>query len=318
MDASSIVSNTIPFGGWSNCLRIANDEVELITTLDVGPRILSFRRHDAPNVLKNYDGQLGGSLESEWMIRGGHRLWVAPEDEHLSYHRDNDPVFWKRDGDGPAVISSRMTAPHALRKDLSIRLANKGSRVDLLHTITNEGTAPITLATWAMTVMEPGGTEIIPQTPLGNHVSPPFHGNTQDLLPNRNVVLWPYTDLTDPRWKIGASYFLLRQQAGAPPTKLGLAHSEGWIGYLVSGELFLKAFPLVPEATYPDGGCNFETFTNGEMLEIESLGPLVTLQPGEGTSHPETWHLVAAPKGLDPSSEASLDRELQPLLVSLS
>ena len=51
---------------------------------------------------------------------------------------------------------------------------------------------------------------------------------------------------------------------------------------------------------------------------IPFLGPLVTLQPGEGTSHPETWHLVAAPKGLDPSSEASLDRELQPLLVSLS
>ncbi|MEY2906074.1 MAG: hypothetical protein RLZZ408_545, partial [Verrucomicrobiota bacterium] len=269
---------TVPFGGWNNCLRLSNAEAELIVTLDVGPRILSYRRPGGANVLKNYQGQLGGCGEKEWMIRGGHRLWIAPEDELLSYHLDNEPVSRVSEGEGRVTISSRMASPHPLRKDLSITLADKGSRVDLLHSITNEGSTPITLATWALTVMAPGGTEIIPQPPLGEH--------PRDLLPNRTAVLWPYTDLSDPRWKLGRSYFLLRQQADGTPTKIGLAHGERWVGYLLGEDLFLKTFPLVKGAPYPDGGCNFETFTNADMLEIESLGPLATLQPGESTSHP--------------------------------
>ena len=300
---------TVPFGGWNNCLRLSNAEAELIVTLDVGPRILSYRRPGGANVLKNYREQLGGCGEKEWMIRGGHRLWIAPEDEVLSYHLDNEPVSWVSEGDGRVVISSRMASPHPLRKDLSITLADKGSRVDLLHSITNEGSTPITLATWALTVMAPGGTEIIPQPPLGEH--------PRDLLPNRTAVLWPYTDLSDRRWKLGRSYFLLRQQADGTPTKIGLAHGERWIGYLLGEDLFLKTFPLVKGAAYPDGGCNFETFTNADMLEIESLGPLATLQPGKSTSHPETWQLAEAPTGIDPDDETSLAKLLTPILRDL-
>jgi hypothetical protein len=301
---------TIAFNGWKNCLRLANDQVEVVTTLDVGPRILVYRRHGAPNVLKQYSEQQGGERETEWMIRGGHRLWIAPEDEVLSYHRDNVPVSWVKGQGGEIVVTSRMTSPHPLRKELSLRLADTGSRLELLHTITNEGDTPITLATWALTVMAPGGTEIIPQPPLGEH--------PRDLLPNRKMVLWPYTDLTDTRWKIGSTHFLLQQKSDGTPTKLGLAHSEGWIGYLLGDELFLKTFPLENGATYPDGGCNFETFSNQEMLEIESLGPLGTLQPGESTSHPETWNITQAPSGLNLNSPTSITELLAPLVAELS
>ena len=300
---------TVSFGGWPNSLRLGNDTVELIVTLDVGPRILSYRRHGFPNVLKNYAEQLGGIREKEWMIRGGHRLWIAPEDELLTYHRDNEPVSWARCEHDEIVITSRMAAPHSLRKDVSIHLANAGSEVKLRHRITNEGTHPITLATWALTVMAPGGTEIIPQPPLGEH--------PRDLLPNRTLVLWPYTDLTDSRWKLGRSYFLLQQQAGGKPTKLGLAHAEKWIAYLLGDQLFIKTFEFDRDAVYPDGGCNFETFSDPDMLEIESLGPLVTLQPGNSTFHDEAWRLEEAPADIDPSSEYSLAESLRPLLSSI-
>ena len=32
-------------------------------------------------------------------------------------------------------------------------------------------------------------------------------------------------------------------------------------------------------------------FTNGMMLEIETLGPLVQLASGTAVTHSETWHL---------------------------
>ena len=32
-------------------------------------------------------------------------------------------------------------------------------------------------------------------------------------------------------------------------------------------------------------------FTNEMMLEMETLGPLVQLEPGTAVTHSETWHL---------------------------
>src|SRR5262249_61656177 len=66
------------YQGWKNNLRLANGDVELIVTLDVGPRIISYRLADGKNVFKEYVRQLGKSGEKDWQIRGGHRAWVGP------------------------------------------------------------------------------------------------------------------------------------------------------------------------------------------------------------------------------------------------
>jgi len=67
----------ISHGGWTNNAVLSNNHVELIVTLDVGPRVISFRTPRGHNVFKTYPPQMGGSGESEWLIRGGHRLWKA-------------------------------------------------------------------------------------------------------------------------------------------------------------------------------------------------------------------------------------------------
>ena len=50
------------------------------------------------------------------------------------------------------------------------------------------------------------------------------------------------------------------------------------------------------------------------MLEIETLGPLVTLAPGESASHQERWsqHVFDAPLPLD--DEAALADGLWPVV----
>ncbi|HHY79459.1 MAG TPA: hypothetical protein GX516_03735, partial [Thermoanaerobacter sp.] len=45
------------------------------------------------------------------------------------------------------------------------------------------------------------------------------------------------------------------------------------------------------DATYPDFGVSFETYTNDWMLEIETLSPFTKLQPGETVEHIEEWEL---------------------------
>ncbi|MGC3989346.1 MAG: hypothetical protein QM796_06640 [Chthoniobacteraceae bacterium] len=104
--------------GWQNNLQLINDKVELIISLDVGPRIISYKTPGGSNVLKNYPEQLGCSGESEWKIRGGHRLWIAPEHEVLSYLPDNNPVTHELLSPGGVKLVNESVDPWKIRKEL--------------------------------------------------------------------------------------------------------------------------------------------------------------------------------------------------------
>lgn len=298
----------ISHAGWNRNLFLANDYAEVIVTLDVGPRILSYKRPDGENVFKNYDSQLGVSGEDKWMIRGGHRFWIAPEDEVLTYHMDNHPVDYRvEEFTEEIVIDSLQSQSGKIMKTLGVTLADNDSHVTVRHTARNDGDEPVQIASWALSVMKPGGIEIIPQPPLVGH-------GPRTLLPNRGIVLWPYTDLSDPRWHLGSEFFTLRQSEGFPPTKIGLAHREKWIAYVIDDSIFIKTFDHLTGAVYPDGGCNFETFTNEEMLEMESLSPLAALAPGESVSHTENWYLFPIANQAQIDSEEALANWLKPYL----
>ncbi len=114
-------------------------------------------------------------------------------------------------------------------------------------------------------------------------------------MPNRAIIAWPFTDLSDERLHVGRRLTWLRQ-ANRPPIKFGLRHTEGWAAYILNDHLFMKSVPFIERETYPDLGSNFEAFTNSEFLELETLGPLKRISGGETIVHKETW--VVFPKVL--------------------
>lgn len=163
--------------------------------------------------------------------------------------------------------------------------------------------------------MAPGGTEIMPMPTGRPHPGPPANAaSPADYAADRLMVMWPYFDFTDPRWHFGSKFITLRQDKGRGPTKIGLAQKLGWAAYVLDGTIFVKRFPYLEGQTYPDGGCNYETFTNQDMLEIESLGPLLTLEPGEEASHEERWELLPQVGALP--NEGLIERELLPRIGS--
>jgi len=171
-----------------------------------------------------------------------------------------------------------------IEKEMILTLSTSGTRITIMHKLTNRNLWPVELAPWALTIMAPGGTAIFPQEP--------FRPHTEYLLPARPMVLWHYTDLSDSRWTLGKKFVHLFCDAKiGHPQKIGLANKQGWAGYAVDGQFFVKTFPYVDGATYPDHGCNCETFTSGSFMEVESVAPLVTLSPGQSASHVETWNL---------------------------
>ena len=299
----SVTIKKVAYRGWPNCYRIANGTVELIVTADVGPRVIRFGRPGRPNLFKEYDQAVGKRGGKQWRLYGGHRLWAAPEANPRTYFPDNFPVTVEQAAGWVRLIPPAETA-NGLQKEIDIKLAPRGARVLVRHRLRNLGSWPVECAPWALSVMAPGGTCIVPLPVRTAH--PP------GLLPSGTLALWPYTDMRDPRWTWGRKYILL-QQVPAPtstPQKIGTLVPAGWAAYALHGQLFVKNFACVAGATYPDFGCNFEAYTNHEMLEVESLGPLTKIEPGQTVEHHETWSLFD--KVPPPQSDRDVDRFILP------
>jgi hypothetical protein len=314
-----VTMQNVAYKGWKNNLQLSNGTVDLVVTLDVGPRIIRYGFVGEPNVLKEYEDQMGKTGEETWQIRGGHRLWHAPEDAVRTYVLDNAPVKFEKLGEESVRLIQSVEKLTGIQKEIDLTLNVEGTGVLLTHRLRNTGSKVVELAPWTLTVMAQGGTAIIPLPEKISHpgsLEPGEKADYRGFPPNQNLIVWPFTDLADPRWRFGTRYITLTQDKNAKkPTKLGLAHKMGWVGYLNSGTLFVKAFSYQESKTYTDGGSNFETFTNKDMLEVETLGPLQRIAPGKAIEHVERWRLL---KGLpNETADAAIDTNLRSRIEAL-
>jgi hypothetical protein len=296
----------VSWSGWPNCYRLSNDDVELIVTTDVGPRVMRYAFIGGPNVFLELADELGKSGETEFRPRGGHRVWCAPERYPLSWAPDNQPVEVRVQGTNTIELTAPVEPLSGVRKTLLIRLAAAGTAVMVHHRIENTLSWDIELAAWPLSMMTPGGMGVTGFPPRGTH--------PEMLAPTNPLVMWAFSDFSDPRWTITKKYLALRQDSAHPsPTKAGLFNERTWGAYFVDGQLFLKQSAADPAGRYPDMGCSFEIFANGTTLELETLGPLKKLAPGTSIEHGERWTLqrdVAVPELTD----EGLDRVLAPLV----
>ena len=272
----------VPFEGWSRCLRIVSGDHEIVVTTEVGPRVLFLGRSGGPNMLAVYArhrGQVGGTAYKSY---GGHRLWTAPEIASRTYEPDNEPVELQETEHGIALTTP--LGPTRLQRQICIDVEPDSGAFILDHRVKNFGKSTVEVAPWCLSVMAPGGTCLFPQAEFVPH--------TESLLPVRPIVMWSYTKMSDERWTWGDRVIRLRQTTAQTPQKIGACVDQGYAAYALHGDVFFKRFPYDSEASYPDFGVNFEAYTREDMLEIESLGPLTRLEPGDSISHRETWYLV--------------------------
>ena len=299
----SIKVNTVDFKNYGKCVEISNDIVKVLVTVDVGPRIISYSFIDGENILFEDIDKTVSRTEPElkelygndaFYLLGGHRLWTAPEMFPRTYYPDTDPVAWEKI-DGGVRFTPPEQRHNQLQLETDVLLAEDSSEVKINHRITNKSPWEITFAPWALTVLSKGGNEIvpIPKKPTG-------------LLSNGSVGLWPYGYMNDKRVYWGENYITLKQDPEFMKNmKFGLYNEHGFAMYFNHGDLFIKQYPVVDGGEYPDGGMTFETYTNQNILEMETLAPLKLTMPGETRYHSETWRLV---KEADPvDDEAKID-----------
>lgn len=299
------------YRGWPNAFFLANDAAELVVLADVGPRVVRYALRGDKNQFHEFADQAGLRGGSEFRLYGGHRLWAWPEVER-TYFPDNRRVDVATHPSGATFTAPvESEAPGtSLQKEISIELEEQGTHVKLVHSITNLSTSPTQLAPWTPTLLRPGGRAILPFPPRAAMDKEHFQSVSA-------LTLWSFTEFTDSRWLLGQDYLQLIQQekpSGRFPEQMsGLFNPAEWGAYVRAGGLFLKRAKVIPRAQYPDFGCNFEVFTNSEFLELETLGPLVTLQPGESTQHTEHWWVFDGLSSI--STEDSIRQAIHPLVA---
>jgi len=137
-----MVTEHFEFAGLTDNLRLANDQVEVVILREAGPRIISLRPLNGFNVFKVVAEESGKSQEETWKIRGGHRLWTAPEDygdpNGLTYVVDNFPVEYEIKGEFHAQVTHFMQKPAQIRRDISVQLAAGGPKITVEHSSPGE------------------------------------------------------------------------------------------------------------------------------------------------------------------------------------
>lgn len=263
---------------------LSNGYLDVRFLEQAGPRIvhLSLAGND-DNVMAELPDLSIETPAGPYRLYGGHRLWHAPEAMPRTYVLD-DGGCTVQEAPGGVIILGPVEAETGIRKQIQLQLAHDRAAVTVTHRLENLGPWGVELAPWGITQLRLGGVAILPQ--LRQALDP------TGLLPNRNLVLWPYSQLADSRLSLHDDLFLLRGQAHADAIKIGYMNRMGWAAYLTGRVLFVKRFDSHPDLPHVDFGCNCESYCRDRFIELETVGPLVRLEPGQSVTHEEEWELI--------------------------
>lgn len=281
-------SDIILYKKFGRCLKITDGKTEAYVTLDIGPRIIKFNAVGKENLLYNDDEIKGeqdvSSLFGEgkkWHTYGGHRFWTSPEKFPDTYYPDNDKVEYEIK-DGKVILMPNEQIKNNVRHRLEVSFDKDGNFV-VEHFLTNTGKVKKYCGIWGITVTDKNGIAIIKQPEKND-----------SLLPNRRVAFWPYTKMNDKRLLLGDKYIAIQQNPDdVSPAKFGFDNSFGVITLFNKEQKMTISYkPDYENGVYPDFNVSTETYLNGNILELETLGHISYVEPNQTVTHTETWNVV--------------------------
>ena len=237
-----------------------------------------------------------------WDLMGGHRLWTArpgADESEETYRPDNGPsdVVLERGG---FVVAAPVDPETRLRRGLRVR-ALALDRVEIEHFAVNAGDMLWSGGLWALTCTKPSATSTY-VTPLGD-------GSAWDYATIVAFHTWGGGHgghgYDDPQFAFTRDQLVLRPSGRENKRMLKADAGILALHDPVRDVLFAKHARFDPAGNYPLG-TNLALYVGPDnfMVEMETMGPALTLKPGETVGHRETW--VLRPAGPRPPSSAAL------------
>jgi hypothetical protein len=187
---------TTQFAG-HEAIRIESGRMALMITTSVGPRVLGLLTEDGRNHLVELPGMtLDCPGSGPFHMRGGSRLWAAPEDARVTYRPDDEPVGVEELDDGVRLVT-RPDPVAGTSRQIAIRVTGP-ERCAFDYRVVNRSDRRQRLAAWSITMLQPLGRAFLPV------LTEPF--DEGGLQGQRNIVLWPYSRNDDPRYVV--TFFL--------------------------------------------------------------------------------------------------------------
>lgn len=267
-------------------LELTDGKMFLAVTLDVGPRIIKMGKVGEESLMYedvddnvNKDVSLTYGDGKWWHIYGGHRIWISPEDE-TTYYPDNNPVSYELKGNG-AIFTPPAWVERGVQPKLEITFVGEG-KAEIKMSLTNIASETKKLCLWALTVMKCGGT-----------LEVPLSKEDTGYLANRNLVIWHYNDIKDPRFDLQNDKIILKSSKVCKgPFKVGAFINPFRTEYTLNNTTFIKTVDVKGEPNdYPDYCSNMETYTNEHIHEVETLSPFKMVEPGDNITHIERWEV---------------------------
>ena len=296
-------ARVIEYFGYDDAIELTNGECTAILTPSVGGKIMSYQLHgkEALEIIPGEEGyRYDPEKPDERIFSGAGRFDFGLERRIAS----RDGIWlgaWESEITGPrqATLTSVRHQATGIQVVRTFTLAAKGSHLSCKQTLINIGDKTKQHNHWSRTFGKGGGIVVIPTSEWSryiNHYAMYEPENRINMLPE-NEGIYLKDDC------------LIISQAPKYP-KLGMDSMEGWFSYLIPNDLlFVKKYPVFPEKNYAEripmtiSIWYVENFRDTlTTAELEPIGPLETIAPGERVSFTEDWYLVEHGFPLDKST----------------
>lgn len=276
-----------PYFGWERSWTISNGRVEAVVVPAIG-RVMQFRFVGKTSPLWE-DTALRGKnpdpASSEWGNFGGDKTWPSPQAEwgKITPRGWPPPVAFdsmpletsvRRDG---VVLRSPVDPHYGIRTERVVHLEPDAPVMTIVTSYEKVSGDPIEVGIWIITQLEDPVAAFAVLPPKSIH-SEGYNRQSGDILPANLAVDGRLVSMTrDPE----------------RASKIGTDASRLlWVG---SAQMLLIESPRIPGARYPDQESSAEIYTNPNpkaYVELEMLGPLHAMKPGDRISQTNTYTLL--------------------------
>ncbi len=274
----------VTYHGWANSLRLSSEQAEVIVVPQIG-RVMSFRLRDGENVFwedRSLDGQRGDATGKEWVNFGGDKTWPAPEAEWGKYTGRKQwmpPTGF--DGlpcvatitNNEVLLTSPVDSHYGVRTLRHIRLV--GSQLSIKTTYERVSGEPSKIGIWVITQFKEPERILVPMKADSIFTNGYFKFGNEP---------WPQLQVYGNRIQIVRD----------PTTPHKMGSDLGRLIWVGEKETCVVSSARVTGAEYPDRGASAEVYTNPDpkkYIELELLGPLSLMKPGDRISRISTYAL---------------------------
>lgn len=279
-------ARVVEWHGYKQAIELTNEHVRVVLCPEVGGRVLEYSL-DGENIL---------------YVSPEERAWKPGDNPPSSAGRFDigpelvippRPVLWSGawtgfiTGDRSARLESQPDPLTGVKLTREFVLDQEGTHLECSQTIINVSDSVKEWCHWSRTFAVGKGICFIPVT-------------TPSRFPNHYVMYEEGTLINmkpeDPNIRIRDGFIEILAAPRKP--KLGFDSFAGRIAYLAPNNLlFVKRFETDRKRVFNEAaGLTISVwYPQGDMIELEPIGPAETLSPGESATYTEHWTLTKTP-----------------------